>query len=465
MRLAKHSRNHWRLQSAHKRKVYMQALAQMDEEALAALAHDWDHHSRPNQKAPLEEWFAWLVMAGRGFGKTRLGAEWVREKVDNAQRHDYPVRIAMIAPTSADARDVMVEGESGLLNIFPPGETPLYEPSKRRVTFKGGSVATLFTAEEPNRLRGPQHHYAWADEFAAWQRAQEAWDMAMFGLRLMMPWGGPQILATTTPKPVPALVKLAKKKSTVITYGSTYDNKTNLAPSFFDAVIESYTGTRLGEQEVLGRLLLDVQGALWSSADIEKHRVAPAELPQLVRIVVAVDPAATSHSESAETGIIVVGLDQWNHVYVLEDCSCKGKPEKWAKEAVAAYLRWEADKIIGEVNNGGEMIESTIKAAVPDQKLVSYKAVRASRGKITRAEPVSALYERGMVHHAGLFEQLEKQMVEYSPALAGIPINNPEKPLFDRMDALVWGATELAVKDHHVATRSGMVNTKKARRR
>lgn len=393
------------------------------------------------------DWFTWLNLAGRGFGKTRAGAEYVRGEVEEAQRRRKPIRIALVGPTAGDARDVMVEGDSGILGVCPPSNMPKYESSKRRLTWKDGSIATLFSAEEPERLRGPQHHIAWADELAAWPDAQAVWDMLMFGMRLVRPGGkGPQIAVTTTPKPIPMLVKLYRDPSTFVTTGSTYDNKANLAPTFYKNVVASYEGTRLGRQEIAGEILLDVQGALWSGAVIEKARVGPSEVPPLVRVIVAVDPSI-SEAEGADTGIVAGGICEKGHVYVLEDNSLQGTPVEWARKAVATYVRLKADKIVAEINNGGAMVEQTLRTTAPT--LFAYKGVHASRGKLTRAEPVSALYERGLVHHVGEFKKLEDQMVSYSPAQAG-------KMLVDRMDALVWLVTELAVRDVQSAQRKGM---------
>ncbi len=430
------------------------------------MQHDWQLHARPAQMKPPTfpwlhsnhpndvdrkslSWFVWLILAGRGFGKTRAGAEFIRGEVEQAQRRRKPIRCALVAPTAGDARDVMVEGDSGMLGVCPANNMPRYESSKRKLTWKDGSIATLYSAEEPERLRGPQHHVAWADELAAWAEPQATWDMLMFGLRLVRTKDlGPQVCVTTTPKPRPPLPKIATSKRTFITSGSTYDNRANLAETFFEAVISNYEGTRLGRQEIDGELLLDIMGALWSAKLIDEHRVRPDQVPPLQRIVVAIDPSV-SEDEGADTGIIVAGLSESGHVYILEDCSLQGTPTEWARKAIAAYLRHKADKLIAEVNNGGALVENVLKTALMDRRLVSYKAVTASRGKMTRAEPVSALYERGRVHHVGMHKKLEDQMVSYSPAMAG-------KMLVDRMDALVWAVTELAVRDVQSASRRGM---------
>lgn len=368
-------------------------------------------------------------MAGRGFGKTRVGAEWIREEVMAGRMR----RVALVGPTAADARDVMVEGESGLLAVCDRYNwRPKYEPSKRRITFPNGAIATTYSAEEADRLRGPQHDGAWSDEVAAWSEP-EAWDMLQFGLRLGT---NPRQIATTTPKPVKVVKDLLKQEAdgvVVVTRGSTYDNRANLAPSFLAQIIRRYEGTRLGRQELEGELLDDVLGALWTYSMIERDRVqeGPHEL-DWQRIVVGVDPAATNTEESSETGIIVAGIDIYGAGYVLEDCSLRGTPLEWARAAVDAYDRWGADRVVAEVNNGGLMVEQTLRTV---RENLPVTQVRASRGKMTRAEPVAALYEQSRVHHVGGFPQLEDQMTSYD--------DTGESP--DRMDALVWALTDLMI--------------------
>ena len=435
------------------------------------LRYMWELHARPNQMKPglydrgseqnkkrdvHKPWYIWLMMAGRGFGKTRAGSEFIRGEVEHAQKVlKKPIRVALVAPTAGDARDVMVEGDSGILGVCPPWNMPKYESSKRRLTWKDGSMAFLYSAEEAERLRGPQHHCGWADELAAWGDPRGTWDMLMFGMRLMrsktLP---PQVAVTTTPKPRAPLIdeegkpNIIQQATTILTTGSTYENKQNLAPTFYDNVIQSYEGTRLGRQEIEGELLLDILGALWSPKVIDDHRVRDADVPPLIRLVVAIDPSV-SEEEHAATGIIAAGIAENGHVYVLEDQSLQGTPVEWARRAVATFIRLKADKIVAEVNNGGALVKEVLKTALADRALFSYKEVHASRGKITRAEPVSALYERGMVHHVGMHKKLEDQMVGYEPAKAG-------KMLVDRMDALVWAVTELAVRDVQSASVRGM---------
>jgi phage terminase large subunit-like protein len=377
---------------------------------------------RENQLPPPGAWRVWLLLAGRGFGKTRTGAEWVRHQVN---RHKGR-RVALVAPTAADARDVMVEGESGILAISPEWDRPHYEPSKRRLTWPNGAIATTYSADEPERLRGPQHDAAWCDEIASW-RYPEAWDMLMFGLRL---GDDPRVVVTTTPKPIRIIRELIADPTTVITRGSTYDNRANLAPAFLAQIIKKYEGTRLGRQELNAEILDDVPGALWNRALIEATRwPVHKTVPDLIRVAVAIDPAASAGEEADETGIIVTGKDADGHGYV---------PIEWARAAIGLYRQYKADRIVAEVNNGGDMVEATVRMVDPN---VSYAKVYASRGKIMRAEPVAALYEQHRVHHVGAFPTLEDQQcgfaADFDRASAGF---SP-----DRVDALVWALTDLLV--------------------
>ncbi len=396
-----------------------------------ALENSWRSKALPHQIEPEGDWWTiWALIAGRGAGKTRAGAEWVLEQIAAGRK-----RLALIAPTAADARDVMVEGESGILACAPEWNRPVYEPSKRRLTWPNGAMATTYSAEESQRLRGPQHDAAWADELAAWSDAQATWDMLNFGLRLGT---RPRIMVTTTPKPTKLLRDIIARqgRDVAITRAGTRDNAANLAPSFLATVEAQYAGTRLGRQELDGELLTDTPGALWSLDMIEAARIRRDEIPDMRRIVVAIDPAVTSNADSDETGLIVAGVGVDGKGYVLEDRSGRYSPTEWAREAVAAYHKHRADRIVAEVNNGGEMVEHTVRVVDPN---VSFKAVHASRGKLTRAEPISALYEQGRVRHAGAFPIIETQMSEFTAGgLAGG--GSP-----DRMDALVWALTELMI--------------------
>ena len=388
------------------------------------VAHRWSLWARSLQLPPPGDWRVWLLLAGRGFGKTRSGAEFVRARVKGGMA----TRIALVGPTAADVRDVMIEGDSGLLAVASAAERPLYEPSKRRLTWPNGAVALAFSADEPERLRGPQHDLAWCDELAAWRYAA-AWDNLLLGLRL---GSDPRAVVTTTPKPNRLVRDVLASPGTVVTRGTTFENKKHLAPAFLDSIVRRYAGTRLGHQEIEAELLDDVPGALWSRDAIEAARVAAA--PDLSRIVVAIDPAASAGEGADETGIVVAGLAHDGQVYVLDDRSGRMSPRAWALKAVAAYKSFAADRIVAEVNNGGDMVEATLRSVESD---APFRALRASRGKAIRAEPVAALYEQGRVHHVGCLPALEDQLCAFTADFdraAGSP---------DRLDALVWAVTDL----------------------
>jgi predicted phage terminase large subunit-like protein len=398
-----------------------------------ALGNSWAAVARPNQLPPLGDWWQiWLLLAGRGFGKTRTLAEWVCEQVASGQAS----RIALVAATAADARDVLVEGQSGILAVAPPWFRPIYEPSKRRLTWPNDAIATTYSAEEPDRLRGPQHDAAVCDELGSWSRP-ETWDMLQFGLRLGR---NPRCLVATTPRPTKLIRELLTRegRDVVVTRGSTYENRANLAPGFFDQVIRKYEGTRLGRQELNAELLDDTPGALWSHSIIDAARQAAA--PNLTRIVVAIDPATTSGDDADETGIAVVGKDNQGHGYVLADASGKYQPIEWAKIAIAAYRAHRADRIVAETNNGGDMVAASLRMVDPN---VPFTAVHASRGKVTRAEPVSALCEQGRMHHIGTFPQLEDQMTNFTSDFDRQTAGYSP----DRVDALVWAVTDLMLAD------------------
>lgn len=404
----------------------------MTPEVKAHLKWDWDFHARPNQLPPEGDWNTWLVLAGRGFGKTRMGSEWVRRLA-----HENPgCRIALVAETAADARDVMIKGDSGLLSVDPTLTEDSWSPTNRCLTWPNGSKAFTYNGTTPDQLRGPQHHFGWVDELAKFEYMQDAWDQLMFGLRL---GEHPQVLVTTTPRPLPLIKKLVQADDTVVTRGSTLDNKDNLAANTVKALYDRYGDTRLGRQELEGEILGDIPGALWRREDIDDTRVK--EVPEdLIKVLVAVDPATSSEERSDENGIVVVALardeEGYARGYVLEDASLKGTPEQWAKKAVSLYRKWQADRIIAEKNQGGLMVESVIKA---QDRSVPVKLVHASRGKVIRAEPISALYEQGRIHHVGRFDKLEDQMCEFS--IDNVRNSSTGSP--DRVDALVWGLTEL----------------------
>ncbi|MBU6231615.1 terminase family protein [Patescibacteria group bacterium] len=413
-------------------------LKKLSTEELANLRWNWKFWARPNQLVPEGDWSTWLILAGRGFGKTRTGAETIRDWVCgptpmSAGRYN---RIALVAETAPDARDVMVEGESGLLAVHPKDFRPVYEPSKRRVTWPNGAVATLYNAVEPDQLRGPQHDAAWCDELAKWRYCADTWDQLAFGLRL---GEKPRAIITTTPRPLPLLRKMLNDPTVFVTRGSTFDNTPNLASNFIRTIEDKYGGTRLGRQELEGEMLEDIPGALWNRTMIDGNRLhTPPE--DLERVLVAIDPSTTSEEGSDETGIVVVGLardnDGYARGYVLEDGSLRGTPEEWARKAVQLYRKWSADKIVAEKNQGGEMVSAVIKAV---DRSVPITLVHASRGKIIRAEPISALYEQNRIHHCGRFDKLEDQMCIFS--IDNIRSNGFGSP--DRVDALVWGLTEI----------------------
>lgn len=384
----------------------------------------WEVSARPEQLPPKGDWSTWLVLAGRGWGKSRTGAAWVQRIADTIPH----ARIALVGATAADARDVMVEGESGITAKAPPWNRPKYEPSKRRVTWpKTGAMATLFSGDEPDRLRGPQHHFAWVDELAAFNHANEAWAMLMMGLRL---GSQPRAFVSTTPRPIPLIRKLVADETTHVTRGSTYDNKANLAPTFLSQILKQYEGTRLGRQEIQGVVLDDCPGALWNYDQLDSLRVKDA--PSMRRIVVALDPAITITEESAETGIVVCGLGEDGHGYVLSDVSGQFSPDGWARKAANQYRTHKADRVVAEVNQGGDMVESTLRTV---DSTIPFTPVRASRGKRTRAEPVAALFEQGKCHMVGSFPKLEDQLCTWDAS------DGSKSP--DRLDAMVWGLSVL----------------------
>lgn len=461
----------------------------VSDQQFSDLRAKWPFWARPNQIAPKGDWTFWLLLAGRGFGKTRTGAEWVNERVQLG----LAKRIALVAPTAADVRKVMVEGESGLLAISPPWNRPIFEPSKLQLTWPNGAIAQLFSAEEPERLRGPQCDTFWADELAAWKKLQDTWDMLQFGFRL---GHDPRGVITTTPKPLPIVRQLVADNKdiaeenraekwtgqTVITRGSTYENKANLAPKFFQQVVTKYEGTRLGRQELDAQILEDMPGALWQRTNIDANRISAVTLPpiyreegvvpgldvgledikllrsiaksilervpeDLTRITVAVDPNVSNNEGSDEIGINVAGRGLSGRGYILADCSMRGSPNEWASAAVIAHDIFGADRIIGEANQGGNMVEFTITTAakslkeqgIRDSDFVGVTLVHATRGKVTRAEPSSALYEQNKITHVGTHKVLEDQMCLFTSDFDRKSMGYSP----DRVDALVWNLTGL----------------------
>lgn len=378
---------------------------------------------RPEQIPPPGDWRVWLIMAGRGWGKTRTGAEWT---ITSAR--DFPLT-NIIGATVDDARDIMIEGESGILACAPADFRPVYKRALRRLEWPNGAKSLVFTADEPERLRGKQHMRLWMDEAAAWRRP-EAYDQAMLGLRLGR---DPRAVVTTTPKPVRLLRELRAAPTTHITRGSSYENRANLAPAFFEQIITKYEGTRLGRQELGGEYLDDVPGALWTRAMFDDRRPAP----DMRRVVVAVDPAVTATEDSDETGIVVAGLGVDGRGYVLADRSCRLSPDGWARRAWAAFDEFGADRLVYESNQGGDLVRHTLLTI---RNSGSVHGVHASRGKRTRAEPVAALYEQGRVTHPTPLDELEDQLCGWTPESGDSP---------DRLDAAVWALTSLMVQ--HVA--------------
>jgi predicted phage terminase large subunit-like protein len=411
-------------------------LANLTDETKAALLHHWPFWGRPEQQPPAGDWLTWLLLAGRGWGKTRTGAEWVRSEVcgKTPLAPGKARRVAIIAETAADARDVLVSGDSGLLAIHPRDFRPAYEPSKRRLTWPNGAIALLFNATEPDQLRGPQQDLAWCDELAKWRYPQETWDNLMFGLRI---GERPRKAVTTTPRPIPIVRQLLRDPATVVTRGSTFDNTSNLAPSFLSDIRAKYEGTRLGRQELNAEVLDDIPGALWTRDNLDRHRVAPGKLPSMQRVVVAIDPAAKSKEPTdttAETGIIVAGLGVDGRGYIIDDKTCALSPNGWARMAISCFDLYSADAIIAETNQGGEMVKQTLRSV---RDTIPVREVHASRGKVVRAEPIAALYEQGRISHAGSLAKLEDQMVMFTAfGIEG-------KTTADRVDAAVWALTEL----------------------
>jgi len=412
-----------------------------------ALVFDWSFWGRPSQFAPSGDWSTFLLLAGRGFGKTRAAAEWVRGLMCGATPLSRGIgeHVAIIGETAADARDVMVgdgkplsdpSASSGLLQVHPKAFRPTYIASKRRLTWPNGAVATLYNATEPDQLRGPQHSHAWLDELCKWRYQKDTFEMLEMGLRLGT---HPQKLISTTPKPTLLLKEIMKDSGTVITRGSTSDNLGNLASGFIKRVYDRYSGTRTGRQELDAEVLEDLDGALWKRSTIDQHRIKLEDLPPLQRIVVAIDPAVSSEESSNETGIIAVGLGEDGHGYILDDASGVYTPLEWAREAIALYRARRADRIVAEINQGGELVEETLRSV---EQNIPYSPVWASKGKWIRAEPVSALAEQGRIHHVGFFPQLEDQMCAFCEGFNRTEMGYSP----DRLDAMVWGISEIMVE-------------------
>jgi len=401
------------------------------------LLRTWAVWARPNQLIPRNctchngSWRTWLILAGRGWGKTRTGAEAVREWAEKGET-EY---ITLAASKALDIRDVMVEGESGILAISPNSFRPLYEPSKRRLTWPNGVKALLLSADEPDTFRGPQCGKAWADELAKWPYP-EAWTQMMFGLRL---GSTPQVIVTTTPRPTALIRDLMRRESTHVTRGTTYDNQANLAKAFLEEIIQEYEGTRMGRQEIWAEMLDDNPGALWKRTLIDSLRVRVA--PKLRRIAVGVDPAITANEKSDETGIVTFGYGDCKcsggikpelHGFVMRDDSDIYTPDGWATRVGDVYRQTEANMVVAEINKGGDLVVSNLRT---NNKALPVVTVRATRGKQIRAEPIAALYEQRKIHHVGSFPELEDQLCDWNP------LTDPDSP--DRLDAMVWAASYL----------------------
>jgi phage terminase large subunit-like protein len=413
-------------------------LASLTAPELESLEYQWAFWARQDQLPPQGvEWRTFLMLGGRGSGKTRSAAEWVRGELEAGRRR----QIGIIAPTADTLRRICVEGPSGLMTS-PPWNRPSFEPSTRRVVYPGGGVVHLFSAEEPDRLRGPNLDGLWIDELTSMSNAAECWDVAMMALRIPGPMGAPPVcIVTTTPKPSPLLRAIIASPTTVVTRAKTVDNAANLDASTLAYLHDKYGGTRLGRQEMDAELLDDAEGALWTRKLLDDCRIERGGAPkQFQRIVVAVDPPGGSSRTNAECGIVVgaIGLDQ--HGYVLADLSDRMTPEQWARAVVNAYHGYQANRIVAEQNFGGAMVESTIRTVEPN---VPIRMVVASRGKQLRAEPIAALYEQHRVHHVGEFPQLEDQMTGWDPAESG--------PSPDRVDALVWALTDLMTQHNRAS--------------
>ena len=407
-----------------KAKTRKKLLATLSADEIAALYWHWPFWARPDQLPPPGQWVSWLMLGGRGAGKTRAGAEWVRQRVEADARH-----IALIGETYHEARAVMVEGPSGLLAISPPHNRPRFLPSRHLLQWPNGAQARLFSSERPEALRGPQFDTAWCDELAKWRRDEETWDMLQFGLRLGRE---PQQMITTTPRPTALLKRLIDDPTCVLTRAATLDNRANLAPGFIDHVVGRYVGTALGRQELDGDLIDDQPGALWQREIFESCRVT--HVPPLQQTIIALDPPVSSGPKADACGIIIIGLGQDGRAYVLEDRSVRGlSPAQWAGHVRAAYRQHAAAALVGEVNQGGELVREIVLRDAPD---IHFCPVRAVTGKLMRAEPVTALYERGRVLHCGRFDALEDEMCRY--------VGHGRSP--DRLDALVWGVSWLLLR-------------------
>ncbi len=402
-----------------------EALSALDPAAAELLTFSWSLWRRADQTPPDGDWQTWLLLSGRGAGKTRSGAEWTREQAETGRRRS----IALVAPTHQAGRKILIEGPSGLLSIAPPWCRPVYEAASSRITWPNGAVAHLLTSEAPDRLRGFNLDGAWCDELTSWENPDETWLQMRMALRLTGPLGDPpQIVVTTTPKPVKLLTEIMGDPSTVITRASTFDNKANLSPAALAALRSKYENTRIGRQELLGEMLTESDAALWTRDTLDRTRVSRA--PDLVRVVVGLDPSGTRRGDIA--GIVVAGVSDAGHIFVIGDYSLQASPDTWARKAAAAYHAHQADCVVAETNYGAEMVTQTLRHADPG---VPVRTVTASRGKAVRAEPVAMLFEQAKAHITGTLPALEDELVTWEPSGAG--------PSPGRLDAMVWAISTL----------------------
>ena len=420
-------------------KVIDDFLHGLSDQATAALPYLFEFWAMDHQLPPSGDWKTWVILGGRGAGKTRAGAEWVRCQVEGATPLDMgrARRVALVGETIEQVREVMIFGQSGILACSPPDRMPKWEATRKRLVWENGAVAQVFSAHDPDSLRGPQFDAAWVDELAKWKKGRETWDMLQFSLRL---GDSPQQVVTTTPQNVAVLKEILAQRSSVTTSAPTTANRAFLAPSFLAEVTAKYGGTRLGRQELEGEVLSDREGALWSEALLEAAQIDEAPSPD--RVVVAVDPPVTGHKGSDDCGILVVGAvtqgppQDWRACVIADESVSGASPQTWAKSAIDAYHRYGADRLVAEVNQGGDLVEAVVRQNDP---LVSYRAVRASRGKVARAEPVAALYEQGRVKHLRGLGRLEDQMAE----MTARGFQGRGSP--DRVDALVWALSDLMI--------------------
>ena len=426
------------LMPRHRRQETLNGLSSKQ---LKFYATHWPFWARPDQLPPSGEWLIWLLLGGRGSGKTRAGAEWIRSRVEGPTplQKGRSRHVALVGETLLAVREVMIEGPSGLRRIAPPETRPEYIASRHLLVWPNGASAHVFSAERPDSLRGPQFDIAWSDELTKWRHVRQCWDMLQFGLRL---GSQPQQVVTTTPRPIELLKQIMANPRSYVTRSSTYANKAHLAPGFVEELRRVYEGTRLGRQEIDAEIIEDVVGALWTADMIDAARVDKA--PPLSRIVVAVDPPATSGPKADACGICIAGCTAvpddgatpYRHGYILADATVQGwSPARWGQRVVELYRHYNADRVVAEINQGGDMVRQIVLQQGPE---IAYRGVRATRGKMARAEPVAALYERGLVHHVGVHDKLEKQLCEYNGQFSSQSEKSP-----DRLDALVWALTDL----------------------